>query len=132
MNGGFLMVFVVLVYWKIKPGKENEDRLMEKWSQMIPTKDPSSGFIAEFLSRVDLPSESNTWDLTRDTMTTFVNVGLWRSKADFKREILDKFTGQLNAFEINFETAQRGRERALLELVKWRLGGSYLGFREGQ
>lgn len=90
---------------------------------MIPRKDPSSGFIAEFLSRVDLASESNTWDLTADALTTFVNVGVWRSKDDFKREILDKFKGPLNAFEVNFETGQRRRERALLEPVKWRLGG---------
>ncbi len=71
------MVFVALVYWNVKQGSEEE--FLQFWKKTLPISDKSA-LVGEFLSRVDLPDGYNTWDLTADGATMFVNVGVWRSK----------------------------------------------------
>ncbi len=110
------MVFVVAVYWTIKEGCEEE---FEKfWRECLPVKDKSV-LVGEFLSRIAMPDGYNSWDLTTDDATTFVNVGIWNSKEDFIREI-GQYISKRRGFEKKF------RVRAMLTPIVWRLGESEL------
>jgi|SRR5438445_5179692 len=97
------MVFVVLVYWAVHEGHKNE--FIEFWkTRKVPDK---SAFVGEFLSQVDLPDGYNTWDLSVDKGTTFINVGIWKSKEDFKKQI-GGYIAERQGFEKKF------RVRAML------------------
>jgi len=97
------MVFVVLVYWTVKKGLEDE--FIRFWKTR--TVSDKSAFVGEFLSKVELPDGYNTWDLSVDGATTFINVGIWKSMEDFKSQI-GKYISSRERFE------QKFRVRAML------------------
>ena len=77
-------MFVVLVYWTIKEGQEDE--FIKAWKEELKPPDKSA-LVGEYLSRVKLQDGLNSWDLSFEGATTFVNVGIWRSEKDFVEQI---------------------------------------------
>jgi hypothetical protein len=111
---------IVLVEWRIKKGREAE--FLEYWSKRSTIPD-RSGLVGEFLSRVDDQKQFPwmVWNLDR-RWTTYVNVGFWRSGADFQEQI-GRFIDNSKppqAFE-----AQK-RRRVLVAPERWRIGASPL------
>jgi hypothetical protein len=107
---------IVLVEWRIKKGQENE--FLEYWSTRATIED-RTGLVGEFLSRVEDQNQFPwmVWDLNPG-WTTFVNVGFWRTGADFQQQIgrfIDNSKPPL-AFE-----AER-RRRVLVAPERWRIG----------
>lgn len=109
-------MFVVLVWWKIKPGWDKD--FVKEWQDKLKIED-KSGLVAEFLTKVDPPDSDNTWDLRVSESSTYVNVGIWRSKKDFDLQI-GKYKMRMRDVERKF------RVRALLTPVTWRLGNADL------
>lgn len=113
---------IVLVEWRIKKGREQE--FLDYWSTRATVAD-RSGLVGEFLSRVEDRTQFPwmVWNLD-PRWTTYVNVGIWRSGADFQEQIgrfIDNSRPPL-AFE-----AQR-RRRVLVAPERWRTGATPLPF----
>ncbi len=109
------MVFIAAIWWKIAKGREKE--FLNKWKDAFTIMgEKRNGLIGEFLSPVD-PSDpvDNTWDLVEGEATTFVNIGIWKSKDDFDRAV-----PQPNRQRAPFEKSDR--KRALLAPIMWRIG----------
>lgn len=111
---------IVLVEWRIKPGREAE--FLDYWSrrEVVPERD---GLIGEFLSRVDPTYGSPwvTWSLD-PRWTTFVNVGLWRNGDEFHDQIGYKIVDARPS--MSFEAERR--RRILVAPERWRCGGTPL------
>jgi len=109
---------IVLVYWKIKKGREDEFK--EKWKRGLPVND-RSGLLGEFLRKItkDGKYEWITWDLQGDEKyTPFINVGLWADAETFQEQIGQYFEQKSDKEEFEFEI----RSRALLTPDCWRMG----------
>ncbi len=107
---GFGM-FIALVYWIVTEG--SEDEFVQTWKKL--TCSDKSGLVGEYLSKVELPDGLNTWDLSHEGASTFVNVGIWRTKEDFVEQI-GKYTATRRGFEKKF------RARATLTPFIKRIG----------
>lgn len=112
---------LVVVHWKIKPGREAE--FLDHWSTRATIED-RAGLLCEFLCSVEdrgrfpwiiLQALDSRW-------TSFFNVGLWRDAAAFQDQIgrhIDDARPPLD-----FEAERR--ERVFLSPERWRLGRSAL------
>jgi hypothetical protein len=111
-------VRIVLVEWRIKKGSENE--FLDYWSTRSTIPD-RSGLIGEFLSRVEDEKQYPwmVWNLDPN-WTTFVNVGFWRSGADFQDQI-GRFIDNSRPPQ-SFEADRRRRVFVVPE--RWRIGMS--------
>ncbi|NIX77880.1 hypothetical protein [Microvirga terricola] len=109
---------IILVEWRIKKGREHE--FLEYWSKRSTIPD-RSGLIGEFLSRVEDRKQFPwmVWSLDK-RWTTFVNVGFWKTGADFQEQI-GKFIDNSKP-PLAFE-AQR-RRRVFVAPERWRIGAS--------
>ena len=111
---------IVLVEWRIRPGREKE--FLDYWSrrEVVPERD---GLIGEFLNRVDTASQSPwvTWPLD-PRWTTFVNVGLWRNAEDFHEQIGYKINDETLALPFEAER----RRRIFVAPERWRSGNAAL------
>jgi len=107
---------IVLVEWRIKKGREQE--FLDYWSTRATVED-RSGLVSEFLSRVEDRNQFPwmVWEFDPG-WTTFVNVGFWRSGADFQQQI-GRFIDNSKP-PMDFE-AQR-RRRILVAPERWRIG----------
>jgi hypothetical protein len=108
---------IVVVEWRIKPGRECD--FLEYWStrSTIPNRD---GLIGEFLSEVDKQPWVN-WAI-QDGYTTFYNVGIWREAADFEDQIGKHIN--LSRPPLDFEATNR--IRIFLAPERWRVGSTAL------
>jgi hypothetical protein len=104
---------IVVVEWKIKPGRECE--FLEYWSTRSTIPD-RSGLIGEFLNEVDRLPWVN-WSLD-EGWTTFYNVGIWRDAAAFEEQI-GKFIDNSRP-PLDFEAGKRSR--VFLAPERWRIG----------
>lgn len=110
---------IVVVHWKIKPGKEAE--FLNYWSTRSVVGD-RSGLVSEYLSSVEDRGRAPwiTWQTLRPEYTSYFNVGVWRD--------LDAFQDQIGRYIDNsrpplpFEAERR--ERVLLAPEAWRTGRS--------
>jgi len=111
---------IILVHWKIAPGREEE--FLRYWSTSSRVGD-RSGLIGEFLTAPEEPSPYPwiNWPLD-PSYRSYINVGLWRDGAAFQSEFGQHIddTRPMLPFE-----AQR-RTRILLEATAWRIGGGAL------
>ena len=109
---------IVLVEWRIKKGREQE--FLDYWATRATVAD-RSGLIGEFLSRVEDRTQFPwvVWNLDPN-WTTFVNVGFWRSNADFNEQI-GRFI-DLSRPPLDFEA--QGRRRLYVVPERWRIGAS--------
>lgn len=121
----FMPLRLVVVHWKIKPGREAE--FLDYWASPASIPD-RSGLISEFLSGVaDAGGNGgqHPWTTLRSfspRWTSYFNVGLWRDAGAFEDQIgrhIDD-TRPLLDFE-----AER-RERVFLAPERWRRGASQL------
>ncbi|MCB8820365.1 hypothetical protein [Microvirga rosea] len=111
---------IVLVEWRIKKGREQE--FLDYWSNQATIAD-RSGLISEFLSRVEDRTQYPwmVWDLDPG-WTTFVNVGFWRSGADFNDQI-GRFINNAKP-PLDFEAQKR--RRVFVAPERWRIGAAPL------
>ena len=83
---------VVLIHWKIVPGRVAE--FLTYWKQRAVIQD-RSGLIGEFLSEAHSTAEFDwiTWDVTegRSDCRSFINVGLWSDAMAFQDQIAKYF-----------------------------------------
>jgi len=112
---------IVLVDWKIIPGKETEEAFKKFWRSGLPVNDRSK-MVGEFLSAVTSQSSEYpwiTWNLAdSDKYTRFVNVGLWADAAAFHGQIGQYFNPENGKMDFEFEL----RKRSLLSPECWRMG----------
>lgn len=110
---------IVIVHWKIKPGKEAE--FLNYWSTRSIIED-RSGLVSEYLSSIEDHDRApwTTWQTLKLEYTSYFNVGVWRD--------LDAFQDQIGRYIDNsrpplpFEAERR--ERVLLAPQAWRIGPS--------
>lgn len=109
---------IVLVEWRIKKGREQE--FVDYWSKQATIAD-RSGLVGEFLSRVEDRKQFPwmVWNLD-PRWTTFVNVGIWRSGADFDQQI-GRFINNAKP-PLAFEAQKR--RRVLVAPERWRIGAT--------
>ena len=116
---------IVVVHWKIKPGREIE--FLDYWSTRSVVGD-RSGLVGEYLSSVEDRGLAPwiTWQTLSPEYTSYFNVGVWRD--------LDAFQDQIGRHIDNsrpslpFEAERR--ERVLLAPAAWRVGRSILPTRD--
>lgn len=115
-------VRIVVVHWKIKPGRERE--FLEYWSQRSVVAD-RSGLVGEFLNSVEDQAHFPWINMqsVRGNYTSYFNVGIWRDEGAFEDQI-GKFINNARP-PLPFEAARR--ERVFLEPQRWRIGGTPLG-----
>lgn len=110
---------IVIVHWKIKPGREAE--FLDYWSTRSVIGD-RSGLVGEYLSSVANRDRAPwiNWQNLSLKYTSYFNVGVWRD--------VDAFQEQIGQFIDNdrpslpFEAERR--ERVLLNPETWRIGRS--------
>jgi hypothetical protein len=73
-------VHTVLVYWRIKPTKEQD--FLKWWRESISPENWPRGLLEERLSKV-VEDETNSWDISHPGAIVYVNVGRWVSKSYF-------------------------------------------------
>ena len=124
-------MIVVLIDWYIKPDKVND--FLKHWKTKLRVKDKDRiGLIGEFLSepanikdkpwitwnmRADFPADS------RLRCRRFVNIGMWKDEASFRKAIGGSF-GKKNAPPEKFEYVRR--RRTVLRPKARRIGGGKL------
>lgn len=109
---------IILVEWRIKKGREQE--FVDYWSKQATITD-RSGLVGEFLSRVEDRKQFPwmVWNLD-PRWTTFVNVGIWRTGADFDQQI-GRFINNAKP-PLAFEAQKR--RRVLVAPERWRIGAT--------
>jgi hypothetical protein len=117
---------IILVHWKIRPGREDE--FIAHWSTISAVAD-RSGLVGEFLTVPDDPVVYPwiTWPLD-PSYRTFINIGLWRDGAAFQ----EQFGRHINdcAPLLPFEAERR--TRILVEPKAWRTGAAPLPTRDSE
>ena len=122
---------IFLINWRIFSDSKNMNAFLLKWKTVLRVKN-KEGLIGEFLSRVKDKKffEYVTWELEdsseeykqhirSEDFVSFVNVGLWRSKEDFFKNIGGNMPKDKWLME-PFEAAPR--RRAVVEPEAWRIG----------
>lgn len=124
---------IIMVHWLIKKGFSHEQKFKETWEKM--TIQPNTGLYREMLTTVELDSDPkfNTFSLTDEAYTTFINIGIWKDLASFdeavgkyimapeRRAPLAKPDTEMNAIYLqDFEF--KLRERVILSKVLDRKG----------
>ena len=112
---------VVLVKWKIKPGREDE--FLTRWREEFTIPDPH-GLVGEFMCE---PGSQGyiTWgqrDPDDPPCTIFVNVAIWDSAEAFRMQVEPKFKDDKEPE--SFEAVRR--VRTVLNPVAWRMGEGLL------
>ena len=109
---------IVVVEWRIKRGREQE--FLDYWSTRATIAD-RSGLIGEFLSRVESREQFPwmVWEFD-PRWTTFINVGIWRSTADYHEQI-GRFIDNSRP-PLDFEAS--GRRRVFVAPERWRVGAT--------
>ena len=112
---------ITLVEWRIKKGREQD--FLDYWSRQATLSD-RSGLVGEYLTRLESPEQFPfaVWEFN-PRWTTFVNVGIWRSFADYHQQV-GRFI-DLNRPPLEFEAEPR--RRLLMVPARWRVGGTPLG-----
>ncbi|MBB3890549.1 hypothetical protein GGQ61_001266 [Phenylobacterium haematophilum] len=74
---------IIMVHWLIKKGFSHEEKFKEIWKQM--TIEPNTGLYREMLTTVALDSDPkfNTFSLTDQAYTTYINIGVWKDLDSF-------------------------------------------------
>lgn len=122
---------VILVHWLIRKG--SEDAFIAIWRGMGIQK--HAGLYREILTKPDPQDDPkfNTFSITDTSYSTFINIGVWRSLADFDREIaqyipateekIDTKTGRKKRIIAIDEFEFKMRERIVLAVIADRDGG---------
>lgn len=114
-------VRLVVVHWKVKPGREAE--FLGYWSTRAAIED-RAGLICEFLCSVEDRGRF-PWITSRaldPRWTSFFNVGLWRDTAAFQ----DQIGRHIDDARPSLDFEAERRERVFLSPERWRLGRSAL------
>jgi hypothetical protein len=123
---------IFLINWRIKPDDSSITAFLSKWKTQLRIKN-AEGLFGEFLSQVRDKTffDFVTWDLREhadgeyrnyirtDDFISYVNVGIWRSKEDFIKNIGSYMPPAPWTME-EFEAAPR--RRAVVEPEHWRIG----------
>lgn len=74
---------IIMVHWLIKAGYSHEEAFKAMWRKM--TIEPNTGLYREMLTTVALDSDPkfNTFSLTDQAYTTFINIGVWKDLESF-------------------------------------------------
>jgi hypothetical protein len=78
---------IIMVHWLIKKGFSNEEKFKSFWKSM--TIRPNTGLYREMLTTVELDSDQkfNTFSLTDQAYTTFINIGIWNDLESFDEAV---------------------------------------------
>ena len=78
---------IIMVHWLVKKGFSHEEKFIETWKKM--TIQPNTGLYREILTTVELDSDPkfNTFSLTDNAYTTFINIGIWKDLPSFDEAV---------------------------------------------
>ena len=78
---------IIMVHWLIKKGYSHEEKFKSLWKSM--TIEPNTGLYREMLTTVELDSDTkfNTFSLTDQAYTTFINIGIWKDLPSFDEAV---------------------------------------------
>jgi hypothetical protein len=120
-------VAIVVIFWKILPGDENERAFFEHWERTLELED-RSGLVGEFLSqpltKAEVGFDCSALGLdASDDYVPFFNVGIWDSVEAFREHVIERLVNPGPGKE-DFEYAPRAR--MILSPKRWRVGDAQL------
>jgi hypothetical protein len=125
---------VIMVHWLIRPG--SEQAFERFWQSMTVAR--GVGLYREMLTRPDPMDDPKftTFSITDTSYSTYINIGLWRSVADFDSavgkyiptttEVTDPSTGRKQRTITIEDFEFKIRERIILRTISDRSGGAEL------
>lgn len=112
---------ILIIHWMIHPDKKSREDLLAHWREKLTIDDEDrvncvGEFLSDPLTEDDVHFPCEIFE-SSDKYRSFFNVGMWRSAADFKRVVWDRYgEGPKLAFEF------RKRKRMVLSPRDWRIG----------
>ena|SRR5258708_38298896 len=112
---------IVVIHWKIKPGREND--FLKHWSRVLEIKNRSK-LVGEFLSipMKSKPAKCKTTVLGRSPSSSYIsyfNVGMWEKHDSFYQEVIKPYVKKAPKKRLPFEA--KDRERMVLKPELWRI-----------